>query len=310
MEIRVRSPNRQQLESMAMLRKFQSNLGTVWCTLMHDSMMWPVHGQYECRTCGRQYPAFPEAPAASWSKRPALKTVLSLLFLLTLGQAIRPVRAADQSRTEADAALERYMAGNSTHSWAVESVEIHASLPGLTKSGRLQATRTIDPAGGVRYQIVQITGDRTVKEQVIARYLTAEERASQTPAASVAINAANYKFAYKGMVNDGERHAWAFRITPRKKRSGLIRGELWLDVETGLAIRRSGYLVKSPSVWIRRVEVTQEDSLREGSVDSRLTRITALTRLAGPAELVIAERPLGGNTESADNRFGDQWGKQ
>jgi hypothetical protein len=29
--------------------------GAFWCDLMHDSPMWPIHGQYECRTCGRHY---------------------------------------------------------------------------------------------------------------------------------------------------------------------------------------------------------------------------------------------------------------
>jgi hypothetical protein len=28
---------------------------TFWCDLMHDSPMWPIHGHYECRTCGRHY---------------------------------------------------------------------------------------------------------------------------------------------------------------------------------------------------------------------------------------------------------------
>jgi hypothetical protein len=31
-------------------------LATAWCLLMHDSPMWPVHGEYECRSCGRHYP--------------------------------------------------------------------------------------------------------------------------------------------------------------------------------------------------------------------------------------------------------------
>jgi hypothetical protein len=38
-------------------------IGTVWCRLRHESLMWPVHGYYRCRSCGRRYPAFPEAPA-------------------------------------------------------------------------------------------------------------------------------------------------------------------------------------------------------------------------------------------------------
>ena len=31
-------------------------LGEAWCGLMHDAPMWPMHGEYECRTCGRHYP--------------------------------------------------------------------------------------------------------------------------------------------------------------------------------------------------------------------------------------------------------------
>jgi hypothetical protein len=198
-----------------------------------------------------------------------------------------------QGKAEAEAALVRYAGAGGGPAWSFESIEVHASLPDLTKSGRLEATRRIGP-GGVRYEIVQLTGDRMVKEQVIARYLTAEERASETPAAAVAISPANYRFAYKGIVDDGERHAYVFRISPRGKRPGLIQGELWLDVETGIPIRRAGYLVKSPSMWIRRVAVIQEDSLRDGRVESRLTHITVGTRLVGRAELVIAERPLDG----------------
>ena len=31
-------------------------LGDLWCTFMHASPMWPIHGQYECGTCGRRHP--------------------------------------------------------------------------------------------------------------------------------------------------------------------------------------------------------------------------------------------------------------
>jgi len=32
------------------------NLAEIWCRTMHGSPMWPSHGHYECRTCGREYP--------------------------------------------------------------------------------------------------------------------------------------------------------------------------------------------------------------------------------------------------------------
>jgi hypothetical protein len=31
-------------------------LADLWCTLLHDSAMWPIHGEYECRRCGLRRP--------------------------------------------------------------------------------------------------------------------------------------------------------------------------------------------------------------------------------------------------------------
>jgi hypothetical protein len=45
-----------------MWKKLQQEIGTAWCVAMHDSVMWPAHGEYECRSCGRRYAAFVEAP--------------------------------------------------------------------------------------------------------------------------------------------------------------------------------------------------------------------------------------------------------
>ena len=30
-------------------------LSHLWCTLMHDSPSWPIHGHYTCLTCGRRH---------------------------------------------------------------------------------------------------------------------------------------------------------------------------------------------------------------------------------------------------------------
>jgi hypothetical protein len=34
----------------------QDTLGSLWCSLVHEAPMWPIHGHYECRTCGRLHP--------------------------------------------------------------------------------------------------------------------------------------------------------------------------------------------------------------------------------------------------------------
>jgi len=215
---------------------------------------------------------------------------LTLLFAISTV----PAQAAGVPKAqavEAAAALERYLSGGSAP-WTVESIEIHAALVKLDKSGRLRAIRRVAPTGGSRYEVIQLAGDRTVELQVIARYLNAEERQSILPPESVAITNANYKFAYQGAIDDGEHLAYAFQITPRHKRAGLIKGELWLDQRTGAPVVQFGRAVKSPSVFIKRVSVNRENTLRDGVIESRLTHITVETRLLGRAELVIEERPL------------------
>jgi hypothetical protein len=48
----------QNLESTHAVEDSRSpvdRLGNLWCTLMHDSLSWPIHGHYTCLTCGRQH---------------------------------------------------------------------------------------------------------------------------------------------------------------------------------------------------------------------------------------------------------------
>jgi hypothetical protein len=285
--------------------------GTLWCDFMHDSPMWPIHGEYECRTCGRRCPV-PWAgdtlvpvsanliPAEQARIRRAAvpsfrSATLSLIFTLIL-LAASSLRAADQamvdSTGQAAMAFARYTAGLQHESpWTLETIEIDASLPKLEKQGRLRAIRRLLPFGRPEYQVLEIVGDQTVKQQVIVRYLSEDVRAAAIPASLVAITVANYKFRYKGEVDNGGSVAYAFLITPRKKREGLIKGELWIDGETGAVVRQSGYLVKKPSIFVKRVDVTRETTLRDGIAAVRITYLSVDTRLVGRAELVIHELP-------------------
>jgi len=42
-------------------------------------------------------------------------------------------------------------------------------------------------------------------------------------------------------------------VTPRQKRQGLFKGDLWIDAATYLRVQESGYLVKSPSIFLKKV---------------------------------------------------------
>ena len=175
--------------------------------------------------------------------------------------------------------------------WIQETVDIDASLPKLEKTGRLRAIRRLLPLGRPQYQVLETEGDQTVKRQVIVRYLNAEVSAAEMPASSTAVSPANYKFRYKGMVQSGGATAYAFLITPKKQREGLLKGELWLDAETGTAVRLSGTMVKNPSIFLKRVAITREVTLEATAPQTRTTHLSVDVRFFGRAELTVHESP-------------------
>jgi hypothetical protein len=171
-------------------------------------------------------------------------------------------------------------------------MEIEASLPGLAKEGRMVAIRHTGASERSEYQVVRFDGDATVKQRVIARYLAAQEQAEALPYSTVAATPANYKFRYLGsMANNGSTDC-IFQIVSKKNRAGLIRGQIWIDSATGVAVHQAGRFVKRPSVFIRKIEVSRDTSLRERLPYIRVTHVTIETRLVGRAELTISERPL------------------
>ena len=78
-----------------MFRKLQWRMGAAWCRMSHGSLMWPVHGEYQCRTCGRRYPAFPETPRAYQINQAGLKSAVSLLLVAAVVTLAPPARAAN-----------------------------------------------------------------------------------------------------------------------------------------------------------------------------------------------------------------------
>jgi hypothetical protein len=217
-------------------------------------------------------------------------------------------RASDapvaDSTAGASLAFARYIAGLEQISpWRLESIEIEASLPKLEQSGRLRAIRRLLTFGKPEYQVLEITGDSAIRQQVLVRYLSADIRASAIPASAVAVTPANYHFRYKGAVPTGESVTYIFLITPRQKRAGLVKGELWLDGDSGAVVRQSGYLVKRPSVFVKRIDVTRETTLRDGIAEARVTRLSVDTRLVGRAELTILERPFNEPSEAMGSKI-------
>jgi hypothetical protein len=284
------------LESAA--KAVWSRIGDTWCRVLHDQPTWPIHGYYGCRICSRKR-RIPWSPANMQSG-----AALFLLALLSLAPGLMgaPGETVESQTMTVDSlgqsqALSRYLSrAENGDPWSRPNavlLEIDACLPKLAEQGHFQAVRDwvqkSPEQEGPEYQGMHIDGDATVKQQVIARYLTAEQSAAAMPASSLAVTPANYKFRYAG--SSGGRPFYVFHITPRKKRPGLIEGELWIDGATGIAVHESGYLVKKPSVFIRKLKIIRDVSLRDGAPYLRTTQVEIDVRVIGRAEMTILERP-------------------
>ncbi len=209
---------------------------------------------------------------------------------------------AESSVPTADELVESYTAAAREQSARFRGVsmdvDIAASLPKLHKNGRLHALKHISRLGRITYEALKFDGDNSVKRDVIARYLAAESQARATEG-SLAVLPANYKFKYKGLRDHGQGMVHVFEVTPRKKLVGLFKGELWLDARSFLPVRESGRMVKSPSLFLKRVEFVQEFEIRDGlSIPVRM-HTTVDTRLIGKAELTVDFRNVALADESA-----------
>ena len=179
-------------------------------------------------------------------------------------------------------------------------VEIDASLPKLKKHGTLVALRRVSALGRITYEKLRFEGDGTGKKQIITRYLSAEAEANQDPSLSVALTPDNYNFRYKGKTVLEGRDTHLFDVSPKHNRQGLFRGKLWIAAATYLPVQESGYLVKSPSVMLKKIAFVLKYEIRGGISVPRQEQTVVDTRLGvGKAEMTIDFRNFAVDTQKS-----------
>ena len=227
-----------------------------------------------------------------------------LLVLLIPASASAQRVPIVQTTTNQSIAFARYIAWLHAPDPFTESgpvaLAIMGSLPGLNKQGGLLAIREVGESERSQYGIIGLQGDSIVLERVIAPYLEAERKSEDQPLSSVLITPLNYKFRYAGAVETGDRTAYIFRITPKKDRAGLIRGELWIDSVTGAPVLVTGHLVKTPSTSSGGIDIVREITFVDGHPFGRTTHMSIETRPVGLAQLTIIESPLRRDPASTD----------
>jgi hypothetical protein len=200
--------------------------------------------------------------------------------------------AAESTASPSDSIVEQFCAATRGQDRLLQGstmdVEISASLPKLNKKAKMSALRRVSALGRITYEKLRFEGDGTVKKQIINRYLSAEAEAQEDPSLAIALTPENYNFKYKGKSDLDGRETYLFDVSPKRKRQGVFRGQLWIDIATFLRVEESGYLVQSPSVFVKKIAFVRKYQIRGGVSVPKQEQSFADTRLGvGRAEMTI-----------------------
>jgi hypothetical protein len=136
---------------------------------------------------------------------------------------------------------------------------IEADLPSTAQHGEFELMRSFSAPNSLKFQPVRFEGDSFVKSNVIVRLLQSEaSHVEKNEGYTTAINDSNYKFSFRGDDQIGGRVVHVYAVKPRDKRVGLFKGHISVDVTTGTLVRAEGEFVKSPSIFIKKIEFVQD----------------------------------------------------
>jgi hypothetical protein len=168
---------------------------------------------------------------------------------------------------------------------------VMAELPDTSQRGVFELQRSFVAPRSLSFKALSFTGDSFVKSNVIARLLQSEvDYVNKGDPEQEALNAANYKFSYKGEQNLDGRMVHVFQVKPRHRRVGLFKGHIYLDASTGSLVRSEGTVVKSPSFFIRKIEFVQDYAdVNHFTLPVHL-HTTALARFVGRAVVDVFHR--------------------
>jgi hypothetical protein len=136
---------------------------------------------------------------------------------------------------------------------------IRAQLPDTSQSGEYEVQQHYSAPRTLAFKAVRFTGDAFVKTNVITRLLQSEvDHVQKDDPALNAISPANYKLSYKGTNELQGRTVHVYQLKPRQKRASLFKGRIYVDAYTGSLVRAEGRPVKSPSMFIKKIEFVQD----------------------------------------------------
>lgn len=145
---------------------------------------------------------------------------------------------------------------------------------------RVRAEINVVPPRERDYRIVESKGNGR-GEKVVRKILDHEVEAEKSTPPPTAIIRDNYDFELLGQDTFQGSRCHLVRLKPRRKNSALVDGRAWIDSNTFLVRKIEGQLSKSPSWWVKDVNLTVLFGEVGGIWMQTATNAVADVRLAG-----------------------------
>jgi hypothetical protein len=202
-----------------------------------------------------------------------------LIGLSVQGLAGAPTAAVPASPSEYEA-IERFLADIEKAPVAYQARRrLEASSSKLKESAWMDVVTEFDPAAGFTYSIVAQGGSERIARRVLKSVLEAErEGATGAERRKAILSRENYEFNFGGHAGDD---MLKMQLTPRRQDSRLVLGSALLTKNAGNLVRVEGRLSKSPSFWVKWVNVSRSYSPIGGAMMPVAVESTADVRIAG-----------------------------
>jgi hypothetical protein len=197
-------------------------------------------------------------------------------FLLVLG-CLAAVPAERLSGASADA-VQRFIDDIEKEPVPYQAIRrLEASSAKLDESAWMEAFTQYTREGGFSYRVLSEGGSERIRNRALKGVLDGE-RESTAQWRKSALTRENYDFNFDSRTAEG---LIKVQLNPRRRDPRLLEGAAWISPQSGELVRLEGRLSKSPSFWVRWVNVTRRYMSVRGTMMPAAMESTADVRVAG-----------------------------
>jgi len=225
----------------------------------------------------------------------------AILFLIIFGatSAISYAQSEGLSLNQIVSRMEQARAAERDHNLAYTVEREYQLAPaGAAKpSADVVADVSFFPPSEKQYVIVKSEGND--RGAGIVRRVLDHEVAMANHWQPHAVSSDNYDFALLGREAIDGRECYVLQLSPKRDAVELVRGKAWVDAASFSIRRIEGETAKSPSLWVKKLNVTLNYGQVNGVWLETSTQAVADVRLAGTHVLTSRELDVRTATLSA-----------